>query len=450
MKKWKVLFAIGCGLIVAGSGGGGSAVTPADFSGTWNGSYGGTAFAYSIAQTGSNFNMTRTSPALAGVAYTGVVTGNSAFVTTYINSISSGTSTLALVNNTTATMTVNTCTPPSGYSCAAPGTALNLTRVTGGGSASSSAPTSLSADRSVFESLYLNPSASYSPIWSLPPSSGAPITGTDYFYTHAATINASPLTAGPQTISSGQNFSIASTLAIPATTSATRYLVAGRIYADTTTTERFSYQNSDVKDELLTSDGTVLYANLRSGFQSVPLTGLMVSSPVDFAHWFNALFTNPSLLSSTATWGAGSAYIEYIATKAADQYRVFDYSTSTTGTAPSPVATGTTIAALMAAGGITSSSDGATYTLANGAISSINGVITYVATTVRRNQTTDLYRTYYELNGNVYTGDLTRTGTVLGGNSYLVTANGIVNYSAKYQIRINKAAVDSIKAAVTF
>lgn len=134
MKTWKVLFAVGFGLIVAACGGGGgggggdSAVTPANFSGTWNGSYGGTAFVYVVTQTGSNLNMTRTSPALAGVAYTGVVTGNSALVTTYINSVSAGTSTLTLTNDTTATMTVNTCTPPQGYSCAAPGTTITLTR----------------------------------------------------------------------------------------------------------------------------------------------------------------------------------------------------------------------------------------------------------------------------------------------------------------------------------
>lgn len=131
MKNWKLLFAVGCGLIVAACGGGGggdSAVTPANFSGTWNGSSSGTAFVFSIVQTGSNFNMTRTSPALAGVAYTGVVAGNSASVTTYINSVSAGTSTLTLSNDTTAIMTVNTCTPPQGYSCAAPGTTLTLTR----------------------------------------------------------------------------------------------------------------------------------------------------------------------------------------------------------------------------------------------------------------------------------------------------------------------------------
>lgn len=134
MKNWKVLFAIGCGLLVSACGGGGSSdtanVTPVDFSGNWSGNSNGTSLKYSIAQTGSNFNMTRTEPALAGVTYTGSVNGNSALVKTYINSALAGTSTLTLSNDTTASMTVDTCTPPQGYSCAAPGSTLVLTRLT--------------------------------------------------------------------------------------------------------------------------------------------------------------------------------------------------------------------------------------------------------------------------------------------------------------------------------
>lgn len=99
-----------------------------NFSGTWTGNSNGTAFAFSIGQTGSNFSMTRTAPALSGVTYTGAVTGSSASVNTYINGALAGISTLTLTNNTTATMTVNTCTPPQGYSCAAPGTEISLTR----------------------------------------------------------------------------------------------------------------------------------------------------------------------------------------------------------------------------------------------------------------------------------------------------------------------------------
>lgn len=132
MRFLKMLIVISFGMLVAacggGGGGGGATVTPADFSGTWTASEGGTTLLYSVVQTGSSFTMTRTSPALVGVTYTGAVSGNSALVTTYINNIQAATSTLTLVNDTTATMTVNTCTPPQGYTCAAPGSKVTVTR----------------------------------------------------------------------------------------------------------------------------------------------------------------------------------------------------------------------------------------------------------------------------------------------------------------------------------
>ena len=130
MKAMKVIFALCCGLVIAACGGGGdgSNSTPADFSGKWSTNLAGTALVFSIAQTGSNFNMTRITPPLAELTYTGTVTGNSALVTTYINNVQSGTSTMTLTNANTASMTVNTCNPPAGYSCAAPGTTLIVTR----------------------------------------------------------------------------------------------------------------------------------------------------------------------------------------------------------------------------------------------------------------------------------------------------------------------------------
>jgi len=329
------------------------------------------------------------------------------------------------------------------------GVALQLTGCGGGGS-SGGTPT-LSADQVAFESMYLSPSASYSPNWALL-TSGTPVNGTHYFYARPTTILASPITSGPQVPFSSANTSIANTLSIPTSFPVNRYLLGGQVVTDTSTSDRFSYQGSAVKDEIVTSGGGVLYAYLRTDITSVPLTGLVVGSPPELAHWFNALFSNPSLLIGTATWGAGSAYLKYTATNLTDRYRVFDFSTTRTGTSLSPVATGTTIAALMAAGGIASPSDGVTYNLSNGAVSVVNGVTTYVASVPRPNNTSNLYRTYYDIGGNVLTGDLLKAGEVLGGSAYSETINGVtsVNYSARYHIRVNQAAINSMKAAVTF
>jgi hypothetical protein len=194
---------------------------------------------------------------------------------------------------------------------------------------------------------------------------------------------------------------------------------------------------------------------LRSNISVVPLSGTVASAPTDLVQWFNFLYFNTALLNTTTTWTAGAAYMKYTETQIGDTYTVEDYTGSTTGNTPVPVATGTTIAALMTAGGIKSGSDDTTYTLSNGAVSTINGVTTYVASAVRPNRTTPTYHTYYDLNGNVYSGNLVKDGTVLGGNEYPVAAAGTtqgftLNYSQNIQIRLNAAAITSLKAAVTF
>jgi hypothetical protein len=164
--------------------------------------------------------------------------------------------------------------------------------------------------------------------------SGTPVNGTNFFYAHPTTLLLSPLTSGPQKPFFSTNSSLANTLSIPSTSINTRYLLAGQVVIDASTIERFSYQGSSIKDETLTSNGTVIFSSLRSGVTSTPLSGLVINSQPDFAHWFNALFSNSSLLISTATWGVGSAYLKYTATNIADWYRVLDFSTATTGSVP--------------------------------------------------------------------------------------------------------------------
>jgi hypothetical protein len=65
---------------------------------------------------------------------------------------------------------------------------------------------------------------------------------------------------------------------------------------------------------------------------------------------------------------------------------------------------------------------------------------------------TEEFRTYFELNGNVYTGSLIKDGTVLGGSYYLSNINGTTvatRYTfLPFDIRMNKAAYDSLVAAM--
>lgn len=310
----------------------------------------------------------------------------------------------------------------------------------------------LSADQAAFESFFLSPNAAYACDWHLP-LSGMPQDGTHYFEDNYTSIPESPLTNGPQIAISSSLTSIAITLGVmqPGTT---RYLVNAQVV--TGSIAKMSYQGTGVRYDILAADGvTTVYSDLRSNFSVVPLSGTVVSAPTDLAHWGNALFYNPSLLNPSATWVPGAAYMKFTATYVGDIYEVVDWGAATTGNTPSPVATNSTIAALISAGGIVSSSDGTTYDMSNGNVSVINGVNTYVAINPIPNVTGTRYRTFYELNGDVYGGILLKDGTVAGGDSFPVAAPGTpsgytVNYSATYQIRLNKAAVNSIQSAVTF
>jgi hypothetical protein len=331
----------------------------------------------------------------------------------------------------------------------------------GGGSGNSSSSTStasqstLSADQKAFEQFALSPNASYNLIWSLP-LSGMPVNGTNYLYESHASIAASPSTSGTQSLNGTSPTDIANSLSLPATFPVDRYLINGAIVVGSGL-NNVSYQGTAIKVDALATDGvTVVDSELRSNLSIVPLSGAVAAAPVNLAQWFNSLYYNPSLLNTSSSWTTGSAYLQYTSTEVADTYTVVDFTGPvTSGNTPNPVASGTTIAALMTGGGIFSSLDDTTYTLSNGSVSSINGVTTYVAAAVRPNLTTPTFRAFYELNGNVYEGDLIKAGTVFGGTAFPVaapgTANGYtVNYSNQYQIRLNAAAVASLHAAVTF
>jgi hypothetical protein len=313
----------------------------------------------------------------------------------------------------------------------------------------------LSADQQTFEQFTLAPNASYEIDWSLP-LSGAPVNGSHYLIESHASVTASPSTAGPQALNGSTPTSLAQSLGVPASLPVARYLINGAIVVGSGALNNASYQGTGIKVDALSADGsTVVSSTLRSNLSVVPLSGAVAAAPSEFAQWFNSLYYNSSLLNASATWAAGAAYLKYTATEAADTYTVADYTGTTNGNSPNPVASGTTIAALMTAGGISSSVDDTNYTLGNGSVSTINGVTTYVSTAVRPNLTTPTYRTFYELNGNVYTGNLVKAGTVIGGNTYPVAAAGTstgytLSDSQPIQIRLNAAAVASLRAAVTF
>lgn len=312
----------------------------------------------------------------------------------------------------------------------------------------------LSANQQIFEAFILAPSeGSYFLHWNLPYSGNAN-PSTYYAFSDFGLLTASPLTNGPQLSAQSAPHNITTTLGLP-TPGVTRVLKNGAVIV-AGTVNQVSYVDADVRVDTLSADNTtVAFSEIRSNYETVALTGLVKSAPADFAHFHNSFFSNANILEATATYAPGAAYLKFAQTNQGDRYSAFDCTTATTGTNITPCRTATTLTAALTAG-IVSNSDGTTYRLANGSITTVDGVSVWVATNPRPQSatlsSTVQYRIYFALNGNVYTGGLTKDGTLLGGSYYVSNPNGATVTDRltflPFDIRMNKAAHDSIAAAM--
>ena len=314
----------------------------------------------------------------------------------------------------------------------------------------------LSANQQAFEDLILSPkTGSYELHWNL--NYSGPQTSGTYAFSDYAVMPASPLTNGPQTNSQSAPHNLSSTLAM-VTPGPTRVLKNGVILVtpSTGTSTKVTYVGGDVRiDSLAADNSTVAYSAIRSNYETVALTGTMGTTAADFAHWHNSFFSNPAILNAAAPWGAGSSYIKFTQTNAGDRYRAFDCQTATTDANITPCQTGTTLETALTTG-ITSSSDGVTYHLADGTVGNVGGVKVWVASAARPQSatlsTTVEYRVYFEMNGNVYTGSLIKDGAALGGSYYVSNPGGATVLDRltflPFHVRMNKAAHDSLAAAM--
>lgn len=345
---------------------------------------------------------------------------------------------IALASLEAAIAANGSTTPTAATLSTAISTAAPQAAATIASAAAASYASKLSADQAVFESIGLTaPGGAYQYRW-FGPRSGAP-TSSHYLYSSNEQLAVSPFTGGPQTVRYLPGVSLFKTIPVPASGGRnTRYIVNGSIVVPANPEQMIvSYPSGStgVKIDLLASDGkTMLSSTLRSNYQTSSLTGTVVSTPTTNAFYnvFSMFFTNTSYLSSTAIWQSGTVSVSFTNTNMKDKYVVFDSncvpsapvtgpsasgssyscSTYTTTTTPIPVASNTTIAALMVNGGsisITAPNSAGTapvttaYTSSMGTTNSINGVNTYVATS-QIESGTGVYRTFYELNGNVYVG----------------------------------------------
>lgn len=318
---------------------------------------------------------------------------------------------------------------------------------------------SLSPDQQAFETFNVAPGTGSVVMHWLMQYAGGQINGTDYAYSEMASTLLSPLVYGPQINTQGapQNVShtLNLTLAAP-----TRVLKAGAILLvpQTLSSQRISYVGSNVQVDTLANDNTTtVYTETRSNFSHVALTGILATTPDEFAHALNTFFSNTTALDTTMSYATGSAYLRYDTVSKGDRYVAIDCHATTTDANVSPCSTGTTLQAALTTG-IVSNSDGTTYHLADGVSATAEGVHVWVASTARPLSSTQSatvqYRVYFELNGSIYTGSLIKDGTAIGGSGWVSNPAGATLQDRltylTYQVRLNKAARDSIAAAALF
>ena len=296
---------------------------------------------------------------------------------------------------------------------------------------------------------------SYQIVWDLN-LSGAQSAGTNFASYDSSTTLLSPLTNGPQNTTQTPRVNLTATLPL-IVSGPTRILKNGGILVVPThdQTLRASYVGSKVRVDSLAADGTtVAYSQLRSNYTLVPLSGdVKTATPLEMARFFNSFFTNATILNAGVSYPAGAAYLKFDSVFLGDRYVAFDCTATTTDTNVSPCLTGTTLATALAAG-IASTGDGTTYHTADGAFVTAEGVSMWIATAPRPLSATlssaTQYRIYYALNGNVYTGVLTRDGEPFGGSFYVVTLGiGVPGLAfVPYNIRLNQSATQGLAAAM--
>ncbi len=315
----------------------------------------------------------------------------------------------------------------------------------------------LSANQQVFEGLLLPPSAgSYLIRWNLN-YLGPETPGTNYAWSDSSSLLLSPLTNGPQTTTQSAPVNLTSTLPV-ITSGAQRILKNGAILVVPSTNQSVhsTYTGPDVRVDYLAADNaTVAYSHIRTNYSTVALAGAMNGATDDFAHYHNSFYSNGAIFRPGSTYLAGAAYTKYFASEKGDRYNAFDCAAATTDANITPCRTGTTLVAALTTG-IASGSDGVTYTLADGALRTVGGVQIWVASAPRPISAvlslSSQYRVYFQIGSNVYTGALVPDGSPFQTSYYVSNPGGATITDSltflPFQIRMNKAARDSIAAAI--
>ena len=302
----------------------------------------------------------------------------------------------------------------------------------------------LSSDQELFESVELG-GGEYTLSWNLSLGESV-LSSTNYFYaTSTGGLIYSP-SEGRQ-LQTSAAVTLIDALSVPAT-SPTRVLLNGKVWLQPSLTERMvSSVGSEIRTDFLATDGmTVLSSNQLNNFSITPLTGSMSQSPEELlAKYPLTEWIGSNRFSVNSNWLPGSAYIKLKQTRLNDAIFVQDCANSQISSPvnsllPAPCETGSVLEQNFPFRDFSRTSGHGIEVdeFDDGTISIVQGVRTWISNNPLPGNTTKAYRTFFELNGNVYMGNLERKNTVF---NFKQNDGSVVNYS----ILLNRLAVQSIQ-----
>lgn len=298
----------------------------------------------------------------------------------------------------------------------------------------------LSGDQQTFDDIWFN-GGMVEVRFNLPVGGGNLVNNVNYAYSVTAESGkVSPLYGTQAT--SPAIVSMDPALNLPATLNTATLLVGGNMVQWHQQNQiNVSYANGDVQFDYLADDGkTVAYSYAQSNFQITTLSGLMSNSPDEVLAMYpiNTWINNRNF-AANGQWQGHSAYVQFQRNRIGDSYSVENcaQSTATQSGPPAPCGESTLEAHFPVVVGTIGDHVTEQHALSDGSISNINGGRTWTSSAPLPGVGTMAYRTYYELGGKVYQGQLIKDGTLM----LAVQADGTV---ASYQTALNPPAAASI------
>lgn len=317
----------------------------------------------------------------------------------------------------------------------------------------------LSTQQRDFESFALESQGGYFLLsWSMPYKGAATSSKTAFLAAHHYSMEASPLTAGVQSLTEWPRINMAESLPLPALAAAARswVMVGDRFVLNKPAQTNIRYLGDTVvRDIYVATGGDQPVYSHRLRIDGVkPLTGKLSAAPEEFKVPLYRLFENDALLDQARSFSAGAALLKVTMTVVGDIYWVSDCREATESSdEPVPCAKATSLVALMKSPYKVSSTE--TVDWASGQVNSVNGINVWIAHEPYTNpdDPTKRYRILFEKDGAVYVGSLVRDGAILNGTSKRTVVNGVLSKQIEYVpyfALLNEPARQSLKAALKF